>query len=213
MLTLRASKIGGCVRQYIMLLRSGREGEATPRQKLYWDVGRALEPVIVKHAGYDPAALFNDSVKVEIPINDGLVLVGHPDGEADNWTIECKTMRSVAFQDMMTGGLEHRFPGYLVQGSVYQKGRKTKGVKFLCLDKDASIIQEIQVAANALAPYWNMAVENALKIQRWLGNQKLPGKAVDLPPWYCFSAFCSMTECRHHYNNPKKMEWRRRRST
>jgi len=213
MLELRASKIGGCVRQYVMLLRSGEEPELTVRQKLYFAVGKRLEPVIAEHAGYPLNILFNDSCKVEIPINNDILLTGHPDGEFQNWVIECKTMRSFAYRKARDRGLDVQFPQYLVQVSVYVKGLNAQGVIFLCLDKDASEITELRFRSEELEPYWQKAVANAEKIARWVGKTRLPGREKGLPKWACSLAYCPLTSCRYHFAHPANIKSKRFRQS
>lgn len=195
---LRASKIGGCVRGYVLDLRSEEPEQLSARQRLYFAVGKTLEPVIMEHAGYDPGLLFNDTILVRVDLGGGLVLTGHPDAATDDMVIECKTMRSFAYQNMMRHGLETQFPQYLIQGSVYAKGLGKAGVKYLCLDKDASVIQEIVVPWSTLSYYWEKAVANAKKIQRWVDKKRLPGRDKELPAWYCSLAYCRHTECYYH---------------
>jgi hypothetical protein len=212
MLKLRASKIGGCPRAYVLDIRKG-EAEITSRQKIYFAVGKALEPVIMMGAGYDPAILFNDKVEVGVDIDDGLMITGHPDSATDTHVIECKTMRSFAWKKMVEHGLAVQFPQYLIQGSIYCKGLDKQGVIYLCLDKDASNIETIIVDWNTLEPFFLKAVETAKLIRRWVDKVRLPGRPAELPSWYCSKAYCHHVDCRNHYENPNrksKPEWVKR---
>jgi len=210
LLELRASKIGGCVRAYILDLRDPAEDVVTPRQQLYFDVGKCLEPVIMKHSGYHASMLFGDEVEVRVDLGNGLVLTGHPDSANGDLVIECKTMRSFAYRMMEKNGFKTQFPQYLMQGSVYCRGLDKAGVKYLCLDKDASHIKEIIVPWSTLEPYFEKAVANARTIHRWVDKKRLPGKDEALAPWYCSAAYCRHTDCRYHFvnRNERNKAWK-----
>ena len=191
--------------RYVMDLRSGKEPEVTPKAKLYFAVGKALEPVIMENAGYDPKLLLGDRLEVRVPVNGGVVLTGHPDAldEDGKWVIECKTMRDFAYRKMIATSFFLQFPQYLVQGAVYAKGTGAEGVIYLCLNKDASEIHRVRVEAWELEDYWKTAVENAELIQQWKDKKNLPGNAVikGQPPFWCHENYCLRHFCRYNFIN------------
>jgi hypothetical protein len=197
-LQLRASKLGGCVRGYIIDLRDG-EPEVTPQQRIYFGVGKALEPVIMAAVGLDPGELLDDSMKVEIDLGGGVVVTGHPDAFVDGWVIECKTMRSSVFKKVVTQDFETVCPQYMIQGGVYCEALGAKGVRYLCLDKDASLIHEASFEAWEMAVYWDQAKVNAEQIRQWVDKERLPKKSTSLPYHYCLSTYCLRHSCRYNH--------------
>lgn len=212
---VRASKIGGCVRAYIldkrqeayMIANPGDPDirpEVTPRMQLFFDVGKALEPIICKHSGYPLSILLYDKLEIRLNLGPELTLTGHPDGMDEDWIYELKTMRSLSYKKMVATGMDAQFPSYLVQGACYCKAERKKGVRYVCLDKDASHIHKVTWEWDALEPFWKKAQANGLTIQHWLDRKNLPARDPALPWWYCLEAFCGHDQCRYHFSKRRK---------
>jgi len=197
-LQLRASKLGGCVRGYVMDLRDG-EPEPSAQQQIYFAVGKALEPVIMAAAGFNPNDLLDDMLGIEVDLGGGVVVTGHPDAFLDGWVVECKTMRSSVFKRVVTKGFEAVCPQYMIQGGVYCEALGAVGVRYLVLDKDASLLHDVRYESWEMAVYWEQAVANAEKIQQWVGKERLPGKAEAQPYYYCLPNYCLRHSCRFNH--------------
>jgi len=204
-LLLRASAIGSCVRAQVMTVKGYDSQEPSRETRLTWDIGRALEPVILQYAGYDLARVwFRDQVEATVKVSDTVSIIGHPDGEYEGWTLEAKTMRAWPFRKVKNDGLMMHYPQYLMQASIYVWGCNTRGVKFYILGKDESQIIEEVWTAEDLQPYYEKAINTALFIQRQLGKKRLPGKPKDLPSWACQSKYCLFWQCPHNEKVQKK---------
>ena len=204
MIEVRASKLGGCVRSYLYDMKLG-EPELPARTKLIFAIGKALEPVVMEHAGFPLEFLTHDTVEIRDTMLTGVVLTGHPDGEDEDSIYEIKTMRGAAYRAMKKHGLAAQFPQYLIQAACYVVHRNKKGVRFLCLDKDSSEIHNEYFTLEELAPYYGKALYNAQTIHIWSlkkGN-RYPQRDEDLPSWRCSPAYCRHTHCRFHFTKRK----------
>ena len=113
--------------------------ESDKRTQRIFDVGTALEPVIVgwlKADGweveYNPGSQ-DAELKVEIPVRGGK-LVGHPDclmsrGKIQNALVDIKTMNDRAFRHWKREGTLKAKPQYVTQLHIYAMGVMAQGRK------------------------------------------------------------------------------------
>lgn len=129
---LRASKAGfPCTRNLWFSVNGTPESISTHSQRIF-DVGNALEPVIVDwlradgwNVEYNPGSQ-NADLEVTVPVNGGL-LAGHPDciiskGDIHNALVDIKTMNDRAFRFWKSQGTEKSKPQYVVQLHIYALG-------------------------------------------------------------------------------------------
>lgn len=138
---LSASQAGfPCMRNLWYTVNNGCQNEECDKktQRIY-DVGTALEPVIVEwlkadgwEVEYNPGSQ-NAEVRVEVPVNGGK-LIGHPDcimsrGEISNALVDIKTMNERAFTQWRREGTLKSKPQYVTQLHIYAMGLKAQGRK------------------------------------------------------------------------------------
>ena len=137
---LSASKAGfPCMRNLWYTVNGYDGGENDKKTQRIFDVGTALEPVIVEwlkadgwDVEYNPGSQ-EAELKVEIPVSGGK-LVGHPDciiskGEVKNALVDIKTMNDRAFRYWKRDGTEKTKPQYVTQLNIYAMGLKAMGRK------------------------------------------------------------------------------------
>ena len=117
--------------------------ESDKRTQRIFDVGTALEPVIVGwlradgwDVEYNPGSQ-DAELSVEVPVRGGK-LVGHPDcimskGEIQNALIDIKTMNDRAFRHWKREGTLKSKPQYVTQLHIYAMGLQAQGRKIECL--------------------------------------------------------------------------------
>jgi len=138
---LSASKAGfPCMRHvwYAVNGYNGVEGNDKRTQRIF-DVGTALEPVIVEWlradgwtVEYNPGSQLAE-VKVSIPVKGGM-LTGHPDciiskGEIQNALVDIKTMNERSFTNWKREGTLKSKPQYVTQLHIYAMGLMAEGRK------------------------------------------------------------------------------------
>ena len=137
MKALHASKIGfPCVRN-LWYAANDYEGRTSSRSQRIFDVGNALEPMVVKwlredgwEVEYNPGSQ-NAAFEVVVPVEGG-ELRGHPDafiskGETRNALIDIKTMNDRAFRLWKSDGTVKKYPQYVDQLHVYATGAMNTG--------------------------------------------------------------------------------------
>ena len=140
---LRASKVGfPCQRNVwysINAVEKGITGTVSCKSQRIFDVGTALEPVIVEwlkadgwNVEYNPGSQ-SAEIEVIIPIYGGK-LAGHPDciiskGEIQNALIDIKTMNDRAFTQWKREGTQKAKPQYVTQLHIYAAGLMAQGRK------------------------------------------------------------------------------------
>ena len=114
-------------------------GETDKRTQRIFEVGTALEPVIVSwlrqdgwDVEYNPGSQ-DAELKIEVPVIGGK-LVGHPDcimskGEIQNALIDIKTMNERAFRYWKRDGTLKAKPQYVTQLHIYAMGLQAQGRK------------------------------------------------------------------------------------
>ena len=136
---LRASKAGfPCARNLWYSVNGFPETVSAKSQRIF-DVGTALEPVIVEwlradgwNVEYNPGSQ-NAELEVFVPIIGGK-LAGHPDciiskGEIQNALVDIKTMNDRAFTYWKRSGSLKTKPQYVIQLHIYAMGLMKQGRK------------------------------------------------------------------------------------
>ena len=139
----RASKLGfPCQRSVwysVNANEQGLTGTVSSKSQRIFDVGTALEPVIVSwleadgwNVEYNPGSQ-DAELEVTIPIYGGK-LAGHPDciiskGEIQNALVDIKTMNERAFTQWKREGTLKAKPQYVTQVHIYAAGLKAQGRK------------------------------------------------------------------------------------
>ena len=136
---LRASKAGFPCSRNLWYSVNGFPETVSPKSQRIFDVGTALEPVIVEwlksdgwDVEYNPGSQ-NAEVEVTIPIYGGK-LAGHPDclmsrGEIQNALIDIKTMNERAYTQWKKEGTLKSKPQYVTQLHIYAAGLMAQGRK------------------------------------------------------------------------------------
>lgn len=134
---LRASKAGFPCDRNLWYSVNGFAENVSPKSQRIFDVGTALEPVIVEwlqqdgwNVEYNPGSQ-EAELKVEIPVSGGK-LVGHPDciiskGEVQNALVDIKTMNDRAFTLWKREGSIKTKPQYVTQLHIYAMGLMAQG--------------------------------------------------------------------------------------
>lgn len=136
---LRASKAGfPCARNLWYSVNKYPE-TVSPKSQRIFDVGTALEPVIVEwlradgwNVEYNPGSQ-NAEIEVTVPVIGGM-LAGHPDciiskGEIQNALVDIKTMNDRAFTYWKKSGTLKTKPQYVIQLHIYAMGLMKQGRK------------------------------------------------------------------------------------
>lgn len=136
---LRASKAGfPCSRNLWYSVNKFPEA-VSPKSQRIFDVGTALEPVIVEwlradgwNVEYNPGSQ-NAEIEVTVPVIGGM-LAGHPDciiskGEIQNALVDIKTMNDRAFTYWKKSGSLKTKPQYVTQLHIYAMGLMKQGRK------------------------------------------------------------------------------------
>ena len=136
---LRASKAGFPCMRNLWYSVNGFPETVSPKSQRIFDVGTALEPVIVEwlkadgwNVEYNPGSQ-NAELEVTVPIEGGK-LAGHPDciiskGEIQNALVDIKTMNDRAFTHWKREGSLKTKPQYVTQLHIYAMGLKEQGRK------------------------------------------------------------------------------------
>ena len=136
---LRASKAGFPCMRNLWYSVNGFPETVSPKSQRIFDVGTALEPVIVEwlkadgwNVEYNPGSQ-NAEIEVTVPIEGGK-LAGHPDciiskGEIQNALVDIKTMNDRAFTHWKREGSLKTKPQYVTQLHIYAMGLKEQGRK------------------------------------------------------------------------------------
>ena len=136
---LSASKAGfPCMRNLWYSVNGYKENVSEKSQRIF-DVGTALEPVIVEwlkadgwNVEYNPGSQ-DAEIEVTIPIYGGK-LAGHPDciiskGEIQNALIDIKTMNDRSYTHWKREGTHKAKPQYVTQLHIYAAGLMAQGRK------------------------------------------------------------------------------------
>ncbi len=136
---LRASRAGFPCMRNLWYSVNGFPETVSPKSQRIFDVGTALEPVIVEwlkadgwNVEYNPGSQ-NAELEVTVPIEGGK-LAGHPDciiskGEIQNALVDIKTMNDRAFTHWKREGSLKTKPQYVTQLHIYAMGLKEQGRK------------------------------------------------------------------------------------
>jgi hypothetical protein len=205
-LIIRASSIGGCFRAVVYALQSRKAAKYSQETLLTFAIGRALEPVILEHAGYDLRRhWFNDLLESRVEVQPGLVILGHPDGaDDDGWILEAKTMRAYSWEKSKENSIKTQHPQYIHQLAAYVFGRQAPGGIFLALNKDESKILVERHSLAELEPFHQNNLQRALLAFKLRQETRLPAKDKSLPGWACRTKYCVWQFCVHHEKSQKK---------
>ena len=196
-----------------MAIRGEKKNPHYPESELIFAIGHALEPVIIKHAGYDLSHWFSqDEGEARLELIPGVVAVGHPDAEIQDGLfkiiLECKTMNPFQFKKLKTEALINSHPQYFMQLMIYVLGRNADYGRFLVLDKGDSKpkIHQETYSREELIPFYLEAQARAEKILKYATsqNKRLPGKDKNLPNWACMKRYCQFWGCRYNEFNTAK---------
>ena len=138
---LSASKAGfPCMRNLWYTVNGySEDGESDKRTQRIFDVGTALEPVIVewlrsdgRNGEYNPGSQ-RAALSVSIPVKGG-TLTGHPDciiskGTIQNTLVDIKTMNDRSFKEWKQAGTLKSKPQYATQLHIYAAGLIAQGRK------------------------------------------------------------------------------------
>lgn len=136
---LRASKAGFPCCRNLWYSVNGFPETVSPKTQRIFDVGTALEPVIVEwlkadgwNVEYNPGSQ-DAEIEVSVPIYGGK-LAGHPDcimsrGEISNALVDIKTMNERAFTQWKRERTLKSKPQYVTQLHIYAAGLKAQGRK------------------------------------------------------------------------------------
>lgn len=134
---LRASKAGFPCARNLWYSVNGFTETVSPKSQRIFDVGTALEPVIVEwlradgwNVEYNPGSQ-NAEIEVTVPVIGGM-LAGHPDciiskGEIQNALVDIKTMNDRAFTYWKRSGSLKTKPQYVIQLHIYAMGLIKQG--------------------------------------------------------------------------------------
>ena len=134
---LRASKAGFPCERNLWYSVNGYQEVVSARSQRIFDVGTALEPVIVEwlkadgwNVEYNPGSQ-NAALEVTVPIAGGF-LAGHPDciiskGDIQNALVDIKTMNDRAFTYWRRSGSLKAKPQYVTQLHIYAMGLRNMG--------------------------------------------------------------------------------------
>ena len=134
---LRASKAGFPCQRNIWYAINGSPETVSEKSQRIFDVGTALEPVIVEwlrndgwEVEYNPGSQ-DAEIEVSIPVEGGTI-AGHPDciiskGEVQNALVDIKTMNERAFTYWKREGTQKAKPQYATQLHIYAMGLKAAG--------------------------------------------------------------------------------------
>lgn len=129
---LRASKAGFPCARNLWYSVNGFPETVSPKSQRIFDVGTALEPVIVDWlraegwtVDYNPGSQ-NAEIEVTLPVIGG-ILAGHPDciisrGNINNALVDIKTMNDRAFTYWKRSGSLKTKPQYVIQLHIYAMG-------------------------------------------------------------------------------------------
>ena len=136
---LRASKAGFPCSRNLWYSVNGFPETVSPKSQRIFDVGTALEPVIVEwlkadgwNVEYNPGSQ-KAEIEVTVPVIGG-ILAGHPDciiskGEIQNALVDIKTMNDWAFTYWKRSGSLKTKPQYVIQLHIYAMGLMKQGRK------------------------------------------------------------------------------------
>lgn len=185
---LRLSSIGRCLRQqaYNILGFEVNGKEIDPRAKMVFFQGDMAEMAIVELAKLAGCNIkHSDLEQQEVTING---VTGHPDGvletALENYLVEVKSMSSYSFADFESGEIDE---GYLYQINAYLYALKLNKCIVIALNKDAGVMCERIIEANADIQKQILLNILALKLvtKENLPEAKYQPNEKGIYPWNC----------------------------
>ena len=213
MKVLHASKIGFPCARNLWYAANEYEGKTSERSQRIFDVGNALEPMVVKwlrddgwEVEYNPGSQ-NAAFEVVVPVEGG-ELRGHPDafisreGERPI-LIDIKTMNDRAFRLWKSEGTVRKYPQYVDQLLIYAfgvtvSGRSTSRIGIVGINKNTS---ELWIDFFDFDPTLFIQIQNrATAIFKMTTPPEANCPAQDWCCGYCeFSHLCEL--CKRKTNN------------
>lgn len=193
MLQLRMSSMGGCDRA---LVYEAMQIEGEPRTKeseLTLELGKIMEPVILKAQGYD---VEDPQKELVLPVSGRGQLVGHPEGRQGRMLLEVKTMADYAFRQATKNQVIYYYPQYGAQNGCYFAAWSRCDVsRFILFNKNDSRIQEQDFSYQEIMPFARRAVRQARRVFRYVEWGEVPGKPETLAKWQCQAKYCKYHHC------------------
>ncbi|MBQ6909523.1 MAG: Dna2/Cas4 domain-containing protein [Synergistaceae bacterium] len=135
---MQASKIGFSCDRNLWYTVNGAEAQIKQKTQRIFDVGKALEPIVVEWLMQDGWICFYNkgSQDAELELTEcvrGGMIIGHPDvfmsrGEIQNVLADIKTMNEHHFMNWKRKGTLDAFPQYADQLSIYAYMAKKSGI-------------------------------------------------------------------------------------
>lgn len=144
-IVFRASGIGHPCSRRIWLQGMGVEEKFSPKTLRIFDMGHALESVVLKWLQQDGWVVESNpgsqdaEMEVTVPFNGG-VIAGHPDAIIRNDNIEVlvdvKTMNHRQYGFWKKNGTVANKPQYVIQTTIYAGALKIPNIAIAAVDKD-----------------------------------------------------------------------------
>jgi hypothetical protein len=211
LVTLRASQIGGCVRQQVYRAMGLPWTDLRPeKSRRMMAMGQLIEHLIFQEV-YSIYEQVQPKVKIVLTLDrEGehqVVITGTPDhveliglneeGDPVQEVYEAKSMHSFAFKLAKQEGLAIKYPQYLWQVAVYTVGTGSRGAEIVMWDRVAGSEAKEYWTLEMLHPYWMAASTRAQAIYYMATRRVLPERDPKLPEWACLVDYCGALECKY----------------
>jgi len=195
MLELRMSSMGGCDRA---LVYEAMQVEGEPRTKeseLTLELGRVMEPVILKAQGYQ---VEDPQIELVLPVGQHQ-LVGHPEGREGCLLLEVKTMADYAWRQATKNLVINYYPQYGAQnGCYFAAWGRCDASRFILFNKNTSKIVEQDFTYQEIMQHARRAVRQARRVFKYAEWGCLPPKPENLAKWQCKAKYCKYHLCPHN---------------
>lgn len=198
MLQLRMSSMGGCDRA---LVYEALQVEGEPRTKeseLTLELGKVMEPVILKAQGYE---VEDPQIELVLPVGKHR-LVGHPEGRCGSLLLEVKTMADYAWRQATKELVINYYPQYGAQnGCYFAAWGYCDASRFILFNKNTSKIVEQDFNYQEIMQHARRAVRQAKRVFKYAEWGELPEKPEGLKKWQCQAKYCKYHLCPHNEGN------------
>lgn len=209
---LRMSSMGGCDRALCYEALQVKGEPRTKESELTLELGRIMEPVILKAQGYQ---VEDPQIELVLPVGQHR-LVGHPEGREVRLLLEVKTMADYAWKQATKAGVINYYPQYGAQnGCYFAAWGRCDTSRFILFNKNTSKIVEQDFTCQEIMQHARRAVRQARRVFKFAERGELPPKPENLKKWQCQAKYCKYHLCPHnegHQNYTTEEPGRERRA-
>jgi len=166
-----------------------------------------MEPVILRQLKYK---VEDAQIKLVLPINGRIQIVGHPEGRQGTTLLEVKTMAAYSWKMAKKEGVMAYYPQYAMQNACYFAGfgGLVDRSEFILFNKNTSKVKKQKYGYKDLRPFIRQVVQVAKIVEAFVSAGCMCSKPLDLKKWQCLEKYCQFWLCEHNTGHKKYLERR-----